>query len=204
MPLLPALRRRVGSTWHLLLKELSAFGAVGAACFVLDVGLFQLLYTSGSGAVTAKLVATVVSTTAAYLGHRFWSFAHRERSGYRREYVVFVLVNGLTLLIGLALVAFVRHPLGQEHALVLQAANVASIGLGTVIRWFAYRRWVFRAVAEPPGAGSPSTASPSAASPPAVSPASPRPADPRAAVPAVGAAAVGRRVGGAEPARSGA
>ncbi|PWW22916.1 putative flippase GtrA [Geodermatophilus normandii] len=153
MPFLPALRRRVGSTWHLLLKELGAFGAVGAGCFVLDVGLFQLLYASGTGAVTAKLVSTVVSTTAAYAGHRFWSFAHRGRTGYRREYLAFVLVNGLTLLLGLAVVALVRHPLGQEHALVLQTANVASIGLGTVVRWFAYRRWVFPPATEHPAAG---------------------------------------------------
>jgi putative flippase GtrA len=142
-------RRRVESTWRRLLGELSAFGAVGAACFVLDVGLFQLLYASGTGAVTAKLVATSVATTAAYLGHRFWSFAHRERTGYRREYVTFLLVNAATLSLGLALVAVVRHPLGQEHALVLQAVNVTSIGLGTVVRWFAYRRWVFPETGEP-------------------------------------------------------
>jgi putative flippase GtrA len=176
MPFLPALRRRAGTTWRLLLKELGAFGTVGAACFVLDVGLFHLLYTSGSGAVTAKLVATTVSTTAAYLGHRFWSFAHRERTGYRREYVAFVLVNAVTLAVGLSLVAFVRHPLGQEHALVLQAANVVSIGLGTVVRWFAYRRWVFPArVAQ--------TAGPVAGS-------------------AHGRARAGLRTGGAEPAAS--
>jgi len=174
----PALRHRAGSTWHLLLKELSAFGAVGAVCFVLDVGLFQLLYASGSGAVTAKLVSTLVSTTAAYAGHRFWSFAHRERTGYRREYVAFVLVNGLTLLMGLAVVALVRHPLGQEHALVLQAANVASIGLGTVVRWFAYRRWVFPPKDQPAVAAAPQ----------------PVPARARS----------GRRVPGTDPAASGA
>ncbi|WP_369253410.1 GtrA family protein [Geodermatophilus amargosae] len=183
MALLPALRRRAGSTWHLLLKELSAFGAVGAVCFVLDVGLFQLLYASGTGAVTAKLVSTLVSTTAAYVGHRFWSFAHRERTGYRREYLVFAVVNGLTLLMGLAVVAFVRHPLGQEHALVLQAANVASIGLGTVVRWFAYRRWVFPPRREP-------------ATGPVVEPAAgPAPAHPRARA--------GRRVATADPAVTG-
>ena len=141
---LPAVRRRLGST-RLLVRELGAYGAVGAACFVLDLGVFQLLYTSGTGAVTAKLVSSVVAGTAAYAGHRFWSFAHRERSGYGREYVVFMVVNGLALLLGLSLVAFVRHPLGQEGTLVLQATNVASIALGTVIRWSAYRRWVFRA-----------------------------------------------------------
>jgi putative flippase GtrA len=42
--------------------------------------------------------------------------------------------------------AFVRHSLGQDDAFVLQIANVTSITLGTVIRFLAYRRWVFLAV----------------------------------------------------------
>ncbi|MGZ4508929.1 MAG: GtrA family protein [Blastococcus sp.] len=140
------LPRRLQTTWRLLLKELSAFGIVGAFCFALDVGLFQLLYgVVGTGAVLAKLVSTLVSTTVAYFAHRYWSFSHRARTGLRREYLLFALVNGLTLLLGLGIVAFVRYPLGQEGALVLQAANVISIGLGTVIRYLCYRQWVFPA-----------------------------------------------------------
>jgi putative flippase GtrA len=128
----------------LLLKELSAFGVVGAVCFALDLGLFQVLYTSaGVGAVAAKYGSTVVSTTVAYLGHRYWSFSHRARTGVRREYALFAVVNGLTLVLGLAMVAFARYGLGQESALVLQAVNVVSIGLGTVIRYLSYRQWVF-------------------------------------------------------------
>ncbi len=138
--------RLVGTTGRRLVKELSAFGVVGLACFVLDVGLFQLLYTQvGVGAVTSKLVATLVSMTAAYLGHRYWSFSHRARTGHRREYTLFAAVNAFTLLLGLAIVATVRHPLGQDSALVLQLANIASIALGTGIRFVCYRRWVFPA-----------------------------------------------------------
>jgi putative flippase GtrA len=130
----------------LLLKELSAFGVVGAVCFVIQVGCFQLLYAYlGVGAVTANLVATLVSMTAAFLGHRFWSFSHRARSGMTRQYLLFAMVNGLTLLLGLVVVAVVRYPLGQDSALVLQVANVGSIALGTVIRYLSYRRWVFPA-----------------------------------------------------------
>ncbi|WP_448641026.1 GtrA family protein [Geodermatophilus sp. URMC 63] len=150
MPLLPAVRRRAGTTWRLLLKELSAFGVVGSACFVLDLGLFQLLYAHlGVGAVTAKFSSTVVSMTVAYFAHRHWSFSHRARTGLRREYSLFVVVNGLTLALGLALVALVRYPLGQESALVLQVTNVASTGLGTLIRFLSYRRWVFVAADHP-------------------------------------------------------
>ncbi len=128
------------------MKELGAFGAVGAVAFVIDVGLFQLFYASlDLGAVTAKLLATLASMTVAFLGHRFWSFSHRARTGLSREYVRFAVINGATLLLGLAIVAFVRYPLQQESALVLQAANIASIAVGTVVRYLCYRAWVFPA-----------------------------------------------------------
>ncbi|MCZ2829756.1 GtrA family protein [Modestobacter sp. VKM Ac-2986] len=139
-----ALTNRLRSTSRLLLKELGAFGVVGAVCFVLQIACFQLLYAHlGVGAVSSNLIATVVSMTAAYVGHRYWSFSHRTRSSVRREYVLFAAINGVTLLLGLAVVAFVRYPLGQDSALVLQIANIGSIVLGTVIRYLGYRRWVF-------------------------------------------------------------
>jgi putative flippase GtrA len=137
---------RLGGTWRLIVKELGAFGVVGVLCFLLDVGLFQVLYVHvGTGAVTSKLLSTLVSMTVAYVGHRYWSFSHRARTGVRREYVLFAVINGATLLLGLLVVAVVRYPLHQEHPLVLQAANIASIALGTVIRYLSYRRWVFPA-----------------------------------------------------------
>jgi putative flippase GtrA len=143
---LGALRAAMSDTARLLVKELSAFGIVGAVCFVVDVALFQLLYAHvGVGAVTAKGLATIVSMTLAYFAHRHWSFSHRARTGLRREYLLFALVNGATLLLTVGIVAFVRYPLGQESALVLQLANVIGIAAGTVIRYLSYRRWVFPA-----------------------------------------------------------
>ena len=141
-PTLPLARvRRRG---HLAVKELGAFGIVGAVCFLIDLGLFQLLYAHvGLGAVTSKLVSTLVSMTVAFFAHRHWSFSHRARTGLRREYSLFFVVNGLTLLLGLAIVAAVRYPLGQDGALALQIANVASTAIGTLIRFASYRTWVF-------------------------------------------------------------
>ncbi len=89
------IRVRMDTTWRLLIKELSAFGVVGATCFAIDVVLFQLLYAhAGFGAVTAKFFATMVSMTVAYFAHRYWSFSHRARTGVRREYLLFAVVNG--------------------------------------------------------------------------------------------------------------
>jgi hypothetical protein len=63
------LGRLFGTTGRLLFKELSGFGVVGAVCFFIDLGVFQLLYAHvGAGAVTSKFVSTVVSMTAAYYG----------------------------------------------------------------------------------------------------------------------------------------
>ena len=140
------LTRRLRSTWGLLLKELSAFGIVGAFCFFLDIGLFQLFYGGlHIGPVLAKLFSTLISMTVAYFRHPHWSFSHRARTGLRREYLLFALVNGVTLLMGLGIVWFVHGPLGQDSALVLQAANIASIALGTAVRYVCYRMWVFPA-----------------------------------------------------------
>jgi putative flippase GtrA len=142
------IRSLVGAYRHLV-KELSAFGVVGAVCFLIDVGLFQLFYAYvGLGAVTSKFLATAVSMTVAYVGHRYWSFSHRARPGLRQEYMRFLAINVVTLLLGLGVVAFVRYGLDQEGALVLQIANVAAIVLGTLVRYLSYRRWVFPAHGE--------------------------------------------------------
>jgi putative flippase GtrA len=145
-----AVRRTLRDTWRVAAKELGAFGVVGLVGFILDLTVFQLLYAEvGIGAVTAKLIATVVSMTAAFIGHRYWSFAHREQTGLRQGYLRFALINGLTLGLGLAIVATARYGLQQESALALQVANVASIAIGTALRWLGYRRWVFPAPASP-------------------------------------------------------
>ncbi len=138
------IRATLRDTWRVLLKELSAFGVVGAINFALDVALFQFMYVViGAEALVAKIVSTSITTTTAYFMHRHWSFAHRERTGIRREYPIFFLVNALTLALSLVMIGVVRYPLGQTSVLVLQLTNIASIAIGTVIRFLAYKRWVF-------------------------------------------------------------
>ena len=142
------LRGTLRDSWRVLGREISAFGIVGATCFLLDLALFQLLYVHvGAGAVTSKLIATLITMALAFTGHRYWSFSRRARTGLSGESLRFAVVNGVTLGLGLAIVAFVRYPLGQEDAAVLQAANVASIAVGTVVRYLSYRHWVFPAPA---------------------------------------------------------
>jgi putative flippase GtrA len=146
VPIAERVRRR--------LRELGAFGVVGGIAFVVDISLFQLLYGYlDVGAVTAKTLATLVSMCVAFLGHRNWAFAHRDRTTIRRSFALFALVNAGTLVLGAAIIWFVRYPLDQERLLIIQAANIASIGLNSVVRYLAYRRWVFPAAAGPDAGG---------------------------------------------------
>jgi len=138
------------------LQELGAFGVVGGIAFVVDIGLFQLLYGHFElGAVTSKTLATLVSMSVAFLGHRNWAFAHRDKTTVRRSFSLFTLINLFTLVLGAAIIWFVRYPLDQERLLVIQAANIASIGLNSVLRYLAYRRWVFPAAPRPDAVASP-------------------------------------------------
>lgn len=138
------IKSKLRASWRVLLKELSAFGVVGAINFALDISIFQLMYVVvGADALVSKIVSTTITTTTAYFMHRHWSFSHRARTGVRREYPIFFLVNALTLVMSLAILWVVQYRLGQTDALILQLANVATIAIGTVIRFTAYKRWVF-------------------------------------------------------------
>lgn len=138
-----------------LLHEIAKFGAVGAVAFVVDVGVFNWLrYHGGAGVLfekplTAKAISTVLATIVAYLGNRFWTYRHRERGSYAREYLLFFLFNGIGLAISLSCLWISHYALGLRGPIADNiSANVIGLGLGTLFRFWAYRNWVFPEVAE--------------------------------------------------------
>jgi putative flippase GtrA len=138
----PRLRTYLRTSWRILLKELAAFGVIGALAFVIDIGLFTWLQPHG--ALKAKAVSTVVSTTFAYFGNRQWSFSHRARTGIARETVFFFGINLVTLVFSELLIALFVYGFDYAHdSLAVSAVNVVSIGIGTLFRFWAYKRFVF-------------------------------------------------------------
>jgi putative flippase GtrA len=130
-----------------LVRELMKFGVVGGFAFVVDIGLFNLLLHATDKPLTSKTISTVVATTASYVGNRTWTFRRRSRSGVRREYALFFVLNAVGLLIALACLAISHYALGFTSTLADNiAANVIGLGLGTAFRFWSYRRWVFPAV----------------------------------------------------------
>jgi putative flippase GtrA len=135
-----------GTTWRILVKELSAFGVVGFVNLFVDIGLFNALHFGlGLGPTTAKVLSTGVATTSAYFMNRHWSFSHRARTGLAREYTLFFGLNGIALLMGIAINDVTYYILSRTDQLSMNIANLIGIGIGTIFRFWAYKRWVFLA-----------------------------------------------------------
>ncbi len=135
--------------FEVLVHEIAKFGLVGAFNAVLDIALFNVLHFGWDvGPLTAKTIATAVAATSSYFMNRHWSFAHRARTSFRREYVLFFVLNAVGLAIALVVLGFTRYVLGLTSPLALNiAANGVGIALGTLWRFYAYKKWVFLEIA---------------------------------------------------------
>jgi len=135
-----------------LRDEVAKFGVVGLVSFVIDFGLFNALSMPAAPlahkVLTSKAIATTVAATFAYFANRHWTWKDRTRSGLGREYVLFFVLNGVGLGIMEACLLISRYGMGFDSAL---SNNISAYGfgllLGTIFRFWAYRRWVFIDVA---------------------------------------------------------
>ena len=86
----------------------------------------------------------MVSTTFAYFGNRYLSFSHRARTSIGRETIYFFGINFVTLIFSEAVLALFIYSFGFGHqSSVVFAVNIVTIGLGTLFRFWAYKRFVF-------------------------------------------------------------
>jgi putative flippase GtrA len=142
MPRLVSLRKRFAE----LIPELAKFGVVGLIGSVIDLGGAAYLHgAEGIGPMVSKAISLIAATVVTYLGSRFWTFRHRVNQALLREGMLFVALNVVGLVIAEAVIAFVSYGLDLKHVLAYNAASVAGTGLGTIFRYFSYKKWVFLA-----------------------------------------------------------
>jgi putative flippase GtrA len=133
--------------------EASRYLVVGLFATVLDIAIFNLVLSTkvfsdlDHISFIAKCVSTVIAVCVAYIGHRFWTFKHRNGSSSTRNQVgLFVLVNAIGLLIALTCLWVSRYILGYTSQLSDNiSANFVGLGLATAFRFLASRQFVFKA-----------------------------------------------------------
>src|SRR5215813_15157104 len=127
-----------------LIHEGAKFLVVGA----IGIGVTNLVFIPlhgplGLGPLTSITIATIAATVFTFLGNRYWSFKHREGSGTAREGATFFVLNGVGLLIQYAVLGFSNYALGLTTKIENVIALNLGIGLGTLFRFWSYRKWVW-------------------------------------------------------------
>ncbi len=130
--------------FQVLVHEIAKFGVVGAAGFVVQLGVQNALYPGhGIGALTSVVIASVIATTVTFLGNRYWAFRHRKGKGIAAETVLFVVFNILGMLIQGGFVAVVVHGMHHSDRLSYNLATIIGIAIATLFRLVSYRKFVF-------------------------------------------------------------
>jgi putative flippase GtrA len=130
-----------------LIHEGAKFLVVGLIGTIVTFGLANALKSMGE--YKAIAIATIVATVVTYLGNGRWAFRNRKGQGTARDSVMFFVLNAVGLLIywgciGVTDLAGVRH-----EVLWYNIALVVGTGLGTLFRFWSYRKWVWVAADTP-------------------------------------------------------
>jgi len=141
---------RARGALDVLVREMLKFGVVGAVAFVIDLGGYNLLVFGphlqgifSDHPLTARVISATVATLVAWLGNRLWTFRHRRNRQASHELALFVFFNVVAMAISVACLGVSRYIFGLETQLADNVTNIFGIGLGTLFRFWSYRKFVF-------------------------------------------------------------
>jgi putative flippase GtrA len=132
-----------------LIHEGAKFLTIGAIGFAVTLAVANALHPIGK--YKAITIATIVATVITYLGNRYWTFRHREGTSQTRDSILFFVLNGVGLLIYYGCIGLTEL-FGLSGRFWYNVALIIGTGLGTLFRFWSYRKWVWTA---PGGADAP-------------------------------------------------
>jgi putative flippase GtrA len=135
--------------FRLLIHEGFKFLVVGGVGALITIGGAGAL--EGIGRYKAITIATIAATVATFLGNRYWTFRHRQGNGTARDTVVFFILNGVGLLIYYACIGLIQDVGDLKSKAWYYVALFVGTALGTLFRFWSYRKWVW--IAQPAGPG---------------------------------------------------
>ena len=130
--------------FQVLVHEVAKFGVVGGIGFVVQLSVQNALHSgAGVGAITSVVIGYIIATVVTFIGNRHWAFKHRKGKGLRHETITFVLLNVVGIVIQVGIVDIAYYGMGYKDGLSYNIATIIGIGLATLFRLFAYRKFVF-------------------------------------------------------------
>jgi putative flippase GtrA len=133
-----------------MIRELAKFGVIGGIGFLVTLVGFNICHFDLKlGLFTSNLLATVVAAVVTFVGNKYWTFRHRTGHGTRRETIAFIVLNGIGMLIQYACTLIAEDGLGIKDKFLINVAFIIGVGLGTIFRFWSYRKWVWHSSAGP-------------------------------------------------------
>ena len=128
--------------------EVRTFLTVGAVGYVVDVTSFNALRSapglSSADPSYARILAVGLAMVVTYLGNRIYTWNGQSSGDRRREILLFVVFNIIGLGFSVATLVVSHDLLGLTSRLADNiSANVVGLGLGTLFRYWSYKRFVF-------------------------------------------------------------
>ncbi len=128
--------------------EIVSFLTVGGVGYVVDVTAFNYLRTApiliGLDPTVAKVIAVALAMVVTYVGNRAVTWRGETGQDRRREVALFIVFNVIGLGFSVVTLAISHDLLGLTSRLADNiSANVIGLALGTVFRYWSYKRFVF-------------------------------------------------------------
>jgi putative flippase GtrA len=127
-----------------LAPEAIAFGIIGAGNTLLYLAIYWVAMPIGP--VKASVLATIITTTLAYVANRYWTYRHHTRTALRREYTMFFGFNLVGMVIQSGMTYLGKYGFGlseYDDKFLLLGMTTVGIGIATIFRFWAYRTFVF-------------------------------------------------------------
>jgi putative flippase GtrA len=153
---------RARGALDILVREILKFGVVGSVGFVIDVGSYNVMVfgphllgmfseQNSVGVLhdkplTARVLSATVATLVAWVGNRLWTFRHRRNRQAHHELILYLLFNVVAMVISVACLGVSRYIFELHSQLADNVTNFIGIGLGTLFRFWSYRKFVFAGI----------------------------------------------------------
>ncbi|MCI1997940.1 MAG: GtrA family protein [Olsenella sp.] len=125
-----------------LIAQFLKFGVVGVIAFFIDYGVLMLLSVGiGLDPVVSAAVSFTVSVVFNYVASMRFVFTHREDLSKRREFVIFVVLSVIGLLINEAIMYMGIQALGKS-ALAITVTKVIATAVVMVWNFLSRKKWL--------------------------------------------------------------
>jgi putative flippase GtrA len=128
--------------------EVATFLTVGGIGYVVDVAAFNVLRSHSLLSTVdpsyARVLAVALAMVVTYLGNRLFTWRDESTGDRRREIGLFIVFNMIGLGLSVATLVISHDLLRLTSRLADNvSANVVGLALGTLFRYWSYRKFVF-------------------------------------------------------------